>query len=244
LFQGEPAPCPLNNRLREQVIKVVVTKIVLTARDRLCALGSAAPVHLPQRHRRRSLGRPPGRLLGTKWLLDGLAPGLDLALAPPPHDRDLLGVCVDGVAQATKGADEGHGVGLINGTRYRDELDQLLGIARGLLAADGGKVGVLVRLVQLKVAGGLSSRPAQNYGDVVDERRLGQLAQRVLVVGDVDHGQQDAQVVLALQVADARVDVLGVEAVVLEAAREAVSCWVCSGLSLAGGRVCCTGVLP
>lgn len=37
------------------------------------------------------------------------------------------------------------------------------------------------------------------------------------MVGDVDHGEQDAEVVSALQVADARVDVLGMEAMVLEA---------------------------
>lgn len=37
------------------------------------------------------------------------------------------------------------------------------------------------------------------------------------MVGYVDHGEEDAQVVPALEVADARVDVLWVEAVVFQA---------------------------
>jgi hypothetical protein len=68
-----------------------------------------------------------------------------------------------------------------------------------------------------EVAGGLGGGPAEDEGRAVDERRLGELAEGVLVVGDVDHGEEDAQLVFALEVLDARVDVLGVEAVVLEA---------------------------
>jgi hypothetical protein len=77
---------------------------------------------------------------------------------------------------------------------------------------------VLVRLVQLEVAGSLGGGPAEDEGDVVDEGGLGELAQGVLVVGDVDHGEEDAWVEFALQVADACVDVFGMQAVVLEAA--------------------------
>jgi hypothetical protein len=51
---------------------------------------------------------------------------------------------------------------------------------------------VLVRLVQLEVARGLGGGPGQDEGRVVDEGGLGQLAQGLLVVGDVDEGEEDA----------------------------------------------------
>ena len=75
---------------------------------------------------------------------------------------------------------------------------------------------MLVRLVQLQVAGGFGGRPRQDQGGVVDEGGLGQLAEGVLVVGDVDEGEEDAEVVLVLEGADAGVDVFGVEAVIFE----------------------------
>jgi len=77
---------------------------------------------------------------------------------------------------------------------------------------------VLIGLVQLEVAGGLGGRPAEDQGDVVDEAGLGKLAERVLVVRDVDDGEQDAQVVAALEVSDTRIYVLGVEAVIFQTA--------------------------
>ena len=76
---------------------------------------------------------------------------------------------------------------------------------------------MLVRLVQLQIAGGLGGGPGEDQGGVVDEGGLGQLAEGVLVVGDVDEGEQDAEVVLVLEGADAGVDVFRVEAVVFEA---------------------------
>ena len=51
---------------------------------------------------------------------------------------------------------------------------------------------MLIRLVQLQVAGGFGGRPGQDQGRVVDEGGLGQLAEGILVVGDVDEGEEDA----------------------------------------------------
>lgn len=82
---------------------------------------------------------------------------------------------------------------------------------------------MLVGLVQLEVAGGLGGGPAQDQGDVVDEAGLGELAERVFMVGDVDDGEQDAKVVAALEVSDPRVYILGVEAVVFQTAVAAKS---------------------
>ena len=80
----------------------------------------------------------------------------------------------------------------------------------------GSKTSVLIRLVQLKIARGFRSRPAENDGDIIDERCLGQFAERVLVILYVHHGKKDAKVIFALQVPYASVDVLGMKTVVLE----------------------------
>lgn len=172
----------------------------------------------------------PEPLPRAERLLDGAAPRLDLLLAPPADDADGLRVGVDGGAQAAEGAHEGDGVGLVDGARHGDEVDELLGVRARLGAPDGGEAGVLVRLVQLQVARGLGGGPAEDEGGAVDEGGLGQLAEGVLVVRDVDHGQEDAEVVAALEVADAGVDVFGVEAVVLQAVFVfvvvVVSCWM------------------
>lgn len=85
-----------------------------------------------------------------------------------------------------------------------------------MLAADGAKGGVFVALVQLDVARGFGGGPAENEGDVVDEGCFGELFEGCFVVGDVDHGEEDAQVVFSLEIADASVDVLGVKTMVLE----------------------------
>ena len=95
----------------------------------------------------------------------------------------------------------------------------LVGVARRLLTANGAEARILVGFVELEVARRLSGRPAENNGDVVDERRLGEFAQRVFVVGDVDHCEEDAELVFALEVLDAGVDVLGVQAVVFQTAQ-------------------------
>lgn len=95
---------------------------------------------------------------------------------------------------------------------------------------------MLVGLEQLEVAGGLGGRPAEDQGDIVDEASLGKLAKRVLVVGDVDDGKQDAQVVAALEVPDARVYILGVEAVIFQTAAGAVAVALDLKVGLAAGK--------
>jgi len=169
----------------------------------------------------RSLGAGPAslsfrRLLDSERLLNSLAPSLDLPLSPTADNRDLLGIRVDGVPEAAKCADQCYGISLVDTAWDSDKLDQLLGVPRGLLPADGRETGVLVRLVELEVTRGFGGRPAQYHRHVVDQRCFGQLAERVLVVGYVHHCEQDAQVVFSLQITDARVDVFRMEPVVFE----------------------------
>lgn len=161
---------------------------------------------------------PLGGFLDPEGLVDGLGPRLDLLLTPAANDTNCLWVGIDGGLEAAKGADQGNGVGLVDGPGDGDELDELVGVRGCLGALDGGEVCVLVGLVQLEIAGGLGGGPAQDQRDVVDEAGLGKLAERVLVVWDVDDCEQDAKVVAALEVPDARVYILGVEAVVLQTA--------------------------
>lgn len=82
----------------------------------------------------------------------------------------------------------------------------------------GGRV--LVRLEQLEIPAPLGRRPAQDQRDLVDQAGLGELLQAFLVVRDVDHAEDQAEVVFPLERFDPRVDVLRVEAVVLEAEEE------------------------
>ncbi|KAI7498605.1 hypothetical protein KC357_g228 [Hortaea werneckii] len=68
-------------------------------------------------------------------------------------------------------------------------------------------------------AGSPRARP-QDQRDLVDQTGLGELLQTLLVVRDVDHAEHEAQVVFPLQRFDPRVDVLRVQAVVLQAEEE------------------------
>lgn len=79
---------------------------------------------------------------------------------------------------------------------------------------------ILVRLEQLEIPTPFGRRPAQDQRDLVNQTRLRKLFQAFFVVGDVDHAEDKAQVVLPLQRFDARVDVLWVQTVVLEAEEE------------------------
>lgn len=88
------------------------------------------------------------------------------------------------------------------------------------MGADGGRVGALVGLEPLEVAPGLGGGPGQHEGEVVHQRRLGEFLEGILVRGDVDHGEQDAQVVRPAQGADPPVDVFRVQAVVFQAEEE------------------------
>ncbi|KUI69367.1 hypothetical protein VM1G_11647 [Cytospora mali] len=120
-------------------------------------------------------------------------PGPPTASTASPNNRHSLRVRIDSLPQAPESADQRDRVGLVDGPRHCHELDEPLG-----------------------VAGGLGSRPAEDQGDVVDKRGLGELAEGVLVVGDVDHSEEHTEVVPTLEVADARVDVFWVESVVFQ----------------------------
>lgn len=79
---------------------------------------------------------------------------------------------------------------------------------------------MLVGLEQLQVSCTFGSRPAENDGDIVDDTRLAQFLQALLVILNVHHAQDNTERVLALQVLDSRVNVLGMEAMILQAQEE------------------------
>ena len=84
------------------------------------------------------------------------------------------------------------------------------------MRTDRGRRGVLVRFVQLEIAPGFVCGPAEDQRQIVDQRGLGELFERLLVVRDIHHRQENPQIVFSRQGPDARVDVLRVQAVVLE----------------------------
>lgn len=83
---------------------------------------------------------------------------------------------------------------------------------------------MFIRLKEFDVSRTLRGTPGEDESDVVDEARFAEFFERVFVVLDIDHYQDDAEGVFSLQPFDAGVDVFGVEAVVFQAQEEGAGC--------------------
>ena len=83
---------------------------------------------------------------------------------------------------------------------------------------------MLIHFVEFQPSPSLDSTPCKDYGDVVNQTCLAELLERLFVVWDVHHDEEDSEVVLALQATDAIVNVLRVQAMVFERQEEGAGC--------------------
>lgn len=159
-------------------------------------------------------------LFDSEGLPDGVVPALHLLVTPSRDQANLLRRSVDGGANTAKVGDQADSVCFVDAPWRGNKVDHLLRVAARLVGANTGGRSILEDLELLEVAARFICTPTQHDGDVVDNGCLGQFAQWLLVVLNVDHCQQDAQRILALEVSDAVVDVLWVQAVVFEREEE------------------------
>ena len=83
---------------------------------------------------------------------------------------------------------------------------------------------MLVRLEELQIPSAFRGRPTEHDCNIVDDTGLAELLQAFLMVFDVDHAQHDPQKVFSLEVPDSGVDVLRMQAVILQTEKQRTCC--------------------
>ncbi len=75
---------------------------------------------------------------------------------------------------------------------------------------------MLIRFVEFEIPARLLRRPAEDEREVIDEGSLGQLLQRFLVILNIHHREQHAEMIFARQRSDPGIDIFRVKPVVLQ----------------------------